>query len=175
MAKNLVINGTTYTEVKKVEIPLADNPSQNMEYLDTSDATAVAGSVKKGDTFYADGEEKTGTMPVNEAMDKTLDASDNSVTIPEGYHPAGTVKVVPETKNVTPTKAEQIINATSGKVISKVTVEKIPDAYQDVTEVDAAASDVKQGKKIVNANGDIVTGTHTDPSFTLTNGVLSIR
>lgn len=175
MAQNVVINGVTYSEVKKVEIPLASDPSQVIEYLDTSDATTAAADVKKGKTFYADGEQKTGTMPVNSAIDKTLDAADASVSIPEGYTPGGTVKVVPETKTVTPTKAAQDVTPTAGKVLSKVTVNKIPDAYQDVTGVTAAAADVKSGKVIVDANGNQVTGTHTDPTFTLANGVLSIK
>ena len=175
MAQNVVINGVTYNEVKKVEIPLASDPSQSIDYLNTDDATAVAASVKKGETFYAGGEQRTGAMPVNEAIDKTLDAADNSVSIPAGYNPGGTVKVVPETKAVTPTKEEQTVKASSGKVMSQVTIGKIPDAYQDVSGVDAAAADVKKGKKIVDANGQTVTGTHTDPSFTLANGVLSIK
>lgn len=172
---NVVINGVTYNEVNKVEIPLASDPNQIIEYINTDDATAAAASVKKGDTFYADGEKKTGTMPVNEAINKTLDAADSSVSIPEGYNPGGTVKVVPETKTVTPSKEEQTVKASSGKVISQFTVNKIPDAYQDVSKVDAAAADVKKGKIIVDANGNPVTGTHTDPSFTLANGVLSIK
>lgn len=175
MAQNVVINGVTYNEVKKVEIPLASDPSQCIDYLNTDDATAAAASVKKGETFYAGGEKRTGNMPVNSAIDKTLDAADSSVSIPEGYNPGGTVKVVPETKTVTPTKEEQTVKASSGKVMSQVTIGKIPDAYQDVSGVDAAAADVKKGKKIVDANGNTVTGTHTDPSFTLANGVLSIK
>lgn len=175
MPQNVVINGVTYSEVKKVEIPLATDPSQIIDYLNTDDATAAAASVKKGETFYAAGEKKTGTMPVNSAIDKTLDTSDTSANIPEGYNPGGTVKVVTETKNVTPTKEEQTVNASSGKVISQVKVAKIPDAYQDVTKVDAAAADVKSGKKFVDANGNLVTGKHTDPTITLANGVLSIK
>lgn len=172
---NVVINGVTYPEVKIIEMPLAEDSSQIIEYLDTDDATAVAASVKKGEIFYAGGKQITGTMPVNDVIDKTLDATDTVVSIPEGYNPAGTVKVETETKTVTPTKEAQEVKASAGKVISKFTVNKIPDAYQDVTGVDAAAADVKQGKKFVDSNGNTVTGTHTDPSFTLANGVLSIK
>ena len=35
----------------------------------------------------------------------------------------------------------------------------IPDAYQDVTSVDAVAADVLDGKKIVISDGTVVTGS----------------
>ena len=175
MAQSVKINGVTYSDVDKVQIPLATDTSKLVEYLNTEDATAVAASVKKDETFYAGGKKVTGTMAVNGTITKTLDTTNTSATIPEGYTSGGTVQIVPETKTATPTKSAQEIIASSGKVISKVTVAKIPDTYQDVTGVTAAAADVKSGKKIVDANGNVVTGTHTDPSFTLTDGVLAIR
>ena len=175
MAKTVVINGVTYDGVKKVQMPLATNPNQLVDYYDTSDVSTPASSVKLGEEFYSGGEKKAGTMPVNDAIDKTLDITNTTANIPEGYNPSGTVKIVPETKTVTPTKSAQDFTPSAGKVFGKFTVEKIPDAYQDVTGVTAAAADVKAGKKIVNPSGEVVTGTHTDPTFTLANGVLSIK
>ena len=175
MAKSVKINGVTYSDVDKVQIPLATDTSKVVEYLNTEDATAAAASVKAGETFYSGGEKKTGTMPVNGAITVTLDTTNTSKDIPEGYTSGGKVQIATETKSVTPTKTAQEVTASSGKVISKVTVAKIPDAYQDVTGVTAAAADVKEGKKIVDATGAVITGTHTDPSFTLTDGVLAIR
>ena len=173
MAKTVKINGITY-EADVMQAPLASDPSQMAVFHDTSDATSVAASTKKGDTFYAGGEKRIGTMPVNGAVDKTLDASTPSVDIPEGYTPGGTVQIELETKTATPSKSAQNIAPTSGKVLSKVTVAAIPDKYQDVSGVTAALSDVTKGKKIVLADGTLGEGTHTDPSFTLANGVLTI-
>ena len=43
-------------------------------------------------------------------------------------------------------------------LLSSVSVEAIPEAYQDVTGVTATAADVLTGKTIVNAAGESVPG-----------------
>ena len=176
MAKNVKINGVTYdVSGGKVQIPLASDPNTLVEFVDTSDANISAGDVKAGQTYYADGKKNTGTMPVNDGVNKTLDASDASIDIPAGYTPGGTVKVVPETKSVTPSTVAQDVTPSDGKMLSKVTVGKIPDKYKDVSGVTASVTDVKEGVKFVDSTGSLKEGTHTDPSFTLADGVLTIR
>lgn len=84
-------------------------------------------------------------------------------TIPAGYHNGkGAVSITLEEKAATPTKKAQDITPTTGKVLSKVTVAAIPAAYQDVTGVTATAADVLVGKKIVDAEGTVITGTMAD-------------
>lgn len=132
-------------------------------FNDTSIVTAGAADVLANKVIVdADGDTVAGTMPNNGAVDKTLDAStgNQTYTVPKGYHSgAGAVKIVLEEKSATPTKAAQTITPTSGKVLSKVTIAAIPDAYQDVTGVDAAAADVLDGKIIVDATGATIEGT----------------
>lgn len=130
-------------------------------YQDVTAVTATAGDVLTGKVIVAaDGIVHTGTMPNNGAVEKTITAAEPSVTIPAGYHNGtGKVQVVPEDKSVTPTKSAQEITATSGKVLKTVSVAAIPDAYQDVTAVTAEAADVLDGKKIVAADGTVVTGS----------------
>lgn len=130
-------------------------------YQDVSATTATAANVLTGKVFVlADGTVTTGTMVNNGAVAKTLDTSTVQYVITAGYHSGtGTVSISLEEKSVTPTKSAQTITPTSGKVLSKVTVAAIPDAYQDVTAVDAAAGDVLAGKIIVAADGSKVTGT----------------
>lgn len=133
-------------------------------YQDVSSVTAAAGDVLTGKVIVlADGSVITGTMTNNGTVDKTLDATTVTFTIPKGFHSGtGTVKIVLETKTVTPTKTQQKITPTAGKVLSEVTVAPIPDAYQDVTGVTAGANDVVYGKKIVDATGAVVDGAMQD-------------
>ena len=95
-----------------------------------------------------------------------------SYTIPAGYHNgSGTVtgldnpdedasKYMLQTKIVNPNKSVQSVTADQGYYgLSAVTVGAIPAAYQNVTQVDATASDVLANKKIVTKDGTVVAGT----------------
>lgn len=206
MAQNLKINGVTYSEVKEVKVPLASDPSKTAVFVDTSDANAVAASIKDDETAYVDGKKVTGTMPVNGAVNGKISTKDGSVSIPEGYTPGGSVAidetekskltasnirkgvtvlgvvgsmdstegVKPQAKTVTPTKSEQVVVPDSGyNYLSQVTVGAIPAQYIETSDATAGADDIRNGETAY-INGKKVTGTHTDPSISLANGVLSI-
>lgn len=87
--------------------------------------------VLEGKTFSSvEGAVRTGTMPDNGTVNKTLDTSTTSYTIPAGKHSgSGKVSISTETKTVTPTKSTQTVAASSGKVISGFTVNPIPSQY----------------------------------------------
>ena len=129
-------------------------------YQDVSSVTATAGDVLTGKVYVlADGTVTTGTMPNNGTVSKTLDATTITYTIPKGYHSGtGTVKITLETKTVTPTKSAQEITPTTGKVLSKVTVNPIPDNYIDTTDADATAENILVDKTAY-VGGSKVTGT----------------
>lgn len=133
-------------------------------YQDVTAVTAGAGDVLTGKTIVnSEGAVVAGTMANNGAVSKTLTTADKEYTVPGGHHSGtGKVQIVPEDKSVTPTKESQSVVASTGKVLNKVTVAAIPDAYQDVTNVTAGAGEVLEGKVIVNAEGEEVTGTMTD-------------
>lgn len=133
-------------------------------YQDVSSVTAGVADVLTGKVFVtATGVVTPGEMVNNGAVDKTLDVTTITYTVPKGYHSGtGTVKIVLETKTVTPTKSAQNITPTSGKVLSKVTVEAIPDKYQDVSEVTATAANVLDGNFFVDSTGAKVEGTMPD-------------
>lgn len=90
-------------------------------------------------------------------------------TIPKGYHSgSGTVSGVAGGGNynlqskaaITPSKQQQQITPDDGYYgLSDVTIGAIPDAYQDVTSVTAAAANVLTGKTIVSSSGVIVAGS----------------
>lgn len=130
-------------------------------YQDTSSVTATAGDVLTGKVFVtADGTVTPGEMVNNGAVNKTLDVTTITYTIPKGYHSGtGKVKLVLETKTVTPTKSAQDITPTAGKVLSKVTVEAIPDKYQDVSGVTATAANVLDGSYFVTKTGTLTEGS----------------
>ena len=129
-------------------------------YQDVSSVTAAAGDVLTGKVYVlADGTVTTGTMPNNGTVSKTLDATTITYTIPKGYHSGtGTVTITLETKTVTPTKSAQDITPTSGKVLSKVTVNPIPDNYIDTSDADAVAANILIDKTAY-VGGAKVTGT----------------
>lgn len=104
------------------------------------------------------------------AITATVQEGD-SYTIPAGYHNgSGTVSGVSgggsynlQTKTVTPTKSQQSISPDSGYYgLSAVTVNAIPEAYQDVSSVTAVAGDVLANKVIVVSDGTVTAGTMTN-------------
>lgn len=101
------------------------------------------------------------------AVSATVQEGD-TYTIPKGYHNgSGTVSGIAgggnytlQSKSATPTKKQQAITPDSGYYgLSDVTVAAIPEAFQDVSSVNAAAADVLANKIIVTADGTVTTGT----------------
>ena len=126
---------------------------------------AVSGSIAAKDDEYSvpaglhDGAGKVGIASTEK--DKIIPANIKAgVTVlgVEGTYSGAGVSL--QAKSVTPTKAAQDVTADEGyDGLSKVSVGAIPDDYQDVSGVTAAAGDVLANKVIVGADGSQVAGT----------------
>lgn len=138
--------GTISTKAGTVAIPEGYyNGQGSVKILDTEQAKIIATNIRKNISILG----VTGTMDPQEG-------------------------VVEQAKTVTPTKSVQTVAPDSGYThLSQVTVNPIPDEYITTTDANAVAGDIINGKTAY-VNGKKVTGTHTDPTFTLANGVLTI-
>lgn len=91
----------------------------------------------------------------------------NSYTILPGYYSGGSIQGVAgggnyklQAKTATPTKQQIAVSPDEGYYgLSGVTVEAIPEAYQDVSSVTATAADVLANKVYVPASGVPTAGT----------------
>lgn len=130
-------------------------------YQDVSGVTAVAEDVLIGKIIVLpNGVPTAGSMPDNGSVSQTLDATTLTYTIPRGKHSgSGVVKIVSETKSVTPSKSAQKVVPSAGKVLTEVNVGAIPDKYQDVSPVNTQASHVLDGDVFVDSTGKPVEGT----------------
>lgn len=141
-------------------------------YQDVSSVNAAKENVSAGKIIVlADGTVVAGTMPYNGAVTKVLDATTVSFTIPAGEHSGtGMVSITLETKIVTPTKETQEITPTTGKVLSKVTVNPIPEQYVDNSNATSDDANVLDGVKY-GAPGEVRIGSM--PSNGAVNGTVN--
>ena len=133
-------------------------------YQDVTGVTTTADKVLTGSTYVdKTGKVTAGTMPNNGKVTKTLGSGNLSYTIPKGYHDGtGTVTAVTEEKSATPTKGTQTVTPTAGKLLSKVTVNPIPEAYQDITPQTVVPEHLLVGDIFVDEQGQEREGTMPD-------------
>lgn len=132
-------------------------------YQDVTSVTSTAADVLTGKIFVAaDGTVITGTMANNGAVSKTLDVTTVTYSIPKGYHNgSGKVEIKLETKTITPTKSEILVTPTSGKVLSQVRVNPIPDEYITTDDATSTVADILEGQTAY-VGGEKITGTMPD-------------
>ena len=157
---------TAYIDGEKVEgtMPVNGAVSGN---ISTKDGTvSVPEGYTPGGTVGIDSTEKAKIIPGNIRQGVTVLGVSGTMSPSEGVNA--------QSKSVTPTKSEQVVQPDSGYThLAQVTVAAIPAAYITTTDANATADDIKSGKTAY-VNGKKVTGSHTDPAFSLANGVLSI-
>lgn len=153
MAKSVIINGVTYSDVPQVEIPLSAGGG-NASFYDTSDADAGQGDVLSGKTYYKDGK-KTGSMPNNGDTSGTISTKAGTVSVPAGYTSGGTV-------SIDSTEQGKIV---SGNIKSGVTILGVSgDSNVVDTTLDSGAA---TAASIVNGYSAFVNGAKVDGTATL--------
>ena len=90
MAKNVVINGVTYSDVPEVDIPKSGGGTA--KFMDTDDADAVAGDVRNGKKAYVGGILVTGNMTEKAAATYTPGTSDQTIAADQYLEGAQTIK-----------------------------------------------------------------------------------
>ena len=119
MAKNVIINGVTYSNVPEVDIPIA-NSEEVAKFYDTSDATLDNGNkMLSGNTAYANGVKYTGSIATKTSSDLT--ASGATVTAPAGYYSTAATKSVASGSATTPATSISVtptisVNSSTGLI-----------------------------------------------------------
>lgn len=131
------------------------------------DAGATAGDILTGKKGWVNGELVTGTMASNGTLTQTITAPSQVVTLKTGYYAGGTVKI---------NEADQKL-LVAGNIKSGVTILGVdggPNVNDTtLTSTAAGAGDIALGKQAW-ANGVLLTGTGSQPTISLSDGVLSI-
>lgn len=145
MPVNGAVSGNISVKDGTVSIPEGYTPGGTVGIDSTEKAKIIPGNIRQGVNVLG----VTGTMSPSEGVNA-------------------------QSKSVTPSESQQVVQPDSGYThLAQVTVAAIPAAYITTTDANAAADDIKSGKTAY-VNGKKVTGSHTDPAFSLANGVLSI-
>lgn len=157
---------TAYVDGVKVEGTMPVNGAVSGKISAKDGTVSVPEGYTPGGTVGIDNTEKEKLVPGNIRQGVTVLGVSGTMSPSEGVNA--------QSKSVTPTKSEQVVQPDSGYThLAQVTVAAIPAAYITTTDANATADDIKNGKTAY-VNGKKVTGSHTDPAFSLANGVLSI-
>lgn len=131
------------------------------------DGGAAAGDILTGKKGWVNGALVTGTMASNGTLTQTITAPSQVVTLKTGYYAGGTVKI---------NEADQKL-LVAGNIKSGVTILGVdggPNVNDTtLTSTAAGAGDIALGKQAW-ANGVLLTGTGSQPTISLSDGVLSI-
>lgn len=167
MAKNVVINGVTYSDVPEVDIPKSGGGTA--AFYDTSDATISSGAQSlNGVTSYgADGTKYTGSIATKTGSDLT--ASGATVTVPSGYYATSASKSVASGSATTPattiTAAPELsINSSTGVITATVS------ASQAITPTVSAGYVSTGTSGTVTASGSDTLALTTQGATTITPG-----
>lgn len=156
-----------YVKGKKVIGTMPVNSSMSGKISNKDDIISVPEGYTPGGSVEISDVEKQKIIATNIRQGITLLGVEGSMSTTEGLKP--------QAKVVTPSESTQVVSPDNGyNALSQVTVNPIPSTHIKTADATAEADDIKKGETAY-VKGQKVTGTHTDPTFTLANGVLSIK
>lgn len=156
MAKTVVINGVTYTDVPEVHIPAPGG--LDAVFYDVDEGNALPSEVVAGKTFLNSNGVNTGTMTNIGAQMSTIRSIAESVVINQGYH-NGSGRVTLDA-----TEAAKIISGNIKYGVSILGVAGSSTVVDTAISSDAAnGSLIRYGYKAY-VNGSLVIGTATVPT-----------
>lgn len=166
MAKDVVINGVTYSNVPQVEIPKSGGGTAT--FYDTDPATASSTDILVNKTAFVGGGLVYGEMPNNGAISGEIYTVNATVPVNAGYTEGGYVQIGQSEQN-------KII---AGNIKSGVTILGVSGAstVKDVSDTTATQATVLSGYYFYTAGGSRVQGSATVPTISQdsTTKVLSI-
>ena len=136
-------------------------------------ATAIAQAVGAVGNTFASVIATLATIVNRGAVSKTLGLGE-SYTVPQGYHNGNgkvSVSITSQEKTITASRSQQVVTPDSGKVLSKVTVNKYPDAsgtYNATSRGSALDMGATNNLRYVNTNG--VPNTNSGTYSVTSNG-----
>ncbi len=99
MAKNVIINGVTYSSTPQVDIPKADG-SGDATFYDTSAANLTANDLRTGKTAFGANGSVQGNLATVGQFTESITAKAQEISIPAGIHGTGsTVKIAAASQN----------------------------------------------------------------------------
>ena len=144
----------TFLEISSNIIQLAKDKYASGVF-DTKKGTAVAEEVLSGKTFTnSSGVNLMGSMTNNKASTVTLNSSYTNYVIPKGFHSGnGNVRILAQSKSISPKIYPQTVTPDSGYILSEVTVNAVPLSGT------AASGNVLEGKTFYATSLTASTGT----------------
>lgn len=153
MAKNVIINGVTYSDVPYVNIPLAAG-EDDATFYDTSNANVTSADIRAGKTAYGASGAVQGSVAAKTSSDLTVNGA--TITAPAGIYDSSASASV-ATGSVTPSTT--LTGTVIGTTVSDYSVTASPSASVSAGYITSAGSGTNVTKYIQVENKTVTPST----------------